>query len=134
MNLDILKIASDTENHGVINNCTHHSKLKNPICGDEMEIFLIIKNDTIEKFKYQCKSCIYCQASVSLLSKKIIKKRIELIKNFLNKAELFFETNKKLIEKDWKDFEIIMNKNNIARKECLLLPIKVLRMALENKK
>ncbi len=134
MNLDILKIASDTENYGVINNCTHYSKLKNPICGDEMEIFLTVNNNIIEEFKYQCKSCVYCQASVSLLSKKMIKKKIELIKNFLTKAELFFGTNKKLIEKDWKDFEIIMNKNNIARKECLLLPIKVLQMALENKK
>ena len=68
------------------------------------------------------------------LIKKNGKKKIELIKNFLTKAEFFFGTNKKLIEKDWKDFEIIMNKNNIARKECLLLPIKVLQMALENKK
>ena len=65
---------------------------------------------------------------------KLEEKGDELIKNFHTKAELFFGKNKKLIEKDWKDFEIIMNKNNIARKECLLLPVKVLQMALENKK
>ena len=66
---EIIKIASNTENHGVLDNHTHSSKLKNPICGDEMKIYLIVKNDTIINFKYECESCIYCQASVSLLSR-----------------------------------------------------------------
>ena len=43
MNLDILKIASDTNNNKNIKNYTHHSKLKNSMCGDEMQIDLIIK-------------------------------------------------------------------------------------------
>ena len=38
MNLDILKIASDTVNHKNLDDCTHKSKQKNPLCGDEMEI------------------------------------------------------------------------------------------------
>ena len=47
MDLKILEIASDTENHEVIKNYTHQSKNKNPLCGDVMEISLIIKNDII---------------------------------------------------------------------------------------
>ena len=43
MNLDILKIASDTNNNKSIKNYTHHSKLKNSMCGDEMQIDLVIK-------------------------------------------------------------------------------------------
>ena len=35
MDLEILKIASNTENHKIIKNHTHSSKNKNPICGDE---------------------------------------------------------------------------------------------------
>ena len=67
---EILKIASNTENHGILDNPTHFSKLKNSICGDEMKIYLIVENDKITNFKYECESCIYCQASVSLLSRK----------------------------------------------------------------
>ena len=36
MDLEILKIASNSNNHKILKNHTHHSKLKNPICGDEM--------------------------------------------------------------------------------------------------
>ena len=72
MDLEILKIASNTENHKVLKNYTHFSKLKNSMCGDEMQISLKIVNDSIVDFGYQCKSCVYCQASVSLLSKTSI--------------------------------------------------------------
>ena len=39
---EVLKIASNTKNHRVLSNRTHFSKLKNPICGDEMDISLKI--------------------------------------------------------------------------------------------
>ena len=51
---EIIKIASNTENHGVLNNHTHSSKLKNTICGDEMKIYLIVESNTIKGFKYEC--------------------------------------------------------------------------------
>ena len=47
MNLEILNIASDTNNNKNIKNHTHYSKLKNSLCGDEIQIKLIIKDDKI---------------------------------------------------------------------------------------
>ncbi|MDB4846452.1 iron-sulfur cluster assembly scaffold protein [Pelagibacteraceae bacterium] len=135
MDLKILEIASDTENHKVIKNHTHQSKNKNPLCGDEMEISLIIKNDIIQDIGYQCKSCVYCQASVSLLSKYVMQAPIEKISDFVSKAEFFFDENfdqlKNLNIKGLKDFKKIMNSDNISRKECLLLPFKTLSKALK---
>ena len=134
MDLEILEIASNTENHKVIKNHTHRSKNKNPLCGDEMEISLIVKDNIIEDMGYQCKSCIYCQASVSLLSRWVIQLPIEKISIFVSKAESFFDENsdqlKKINIKDLKEFKKIMNPENISRKECLLLPFKTLSKAL----
>ena len=130
---EIIKIASNTENHGVINNHTHFSKLKNAICGDEMKIYLIVKNDKITNFKYECESCIYCQASVSLLSRSIKNKSIENVKNFAEHAKNCFEKNTKSFDKEWKEFDKIMTKNNISRKECLLLPVNTTLDALNKK-
>ena len=134
MNLKILEIASNTKNHKVIKNHTHQSKNKNPLCGDEMQISLIVKDNIIEDMGYQCKSCIYCQASVSLLSRWVMQLPIEKILDFISKAEFFFDKNfdqsKKFNIKDLKDFKKIMNPENISRKECLLLPFKTLSKAL----
>ena len=130
---EIIKIASNTQNHGVLNNHTHFSKLKNAICGDEMKIYLIIKNNTITNFKYECESCIYCQASVSLLSRKAKNQSIEKVKKFAEEAKTCFENNTKSFDKEWKEFDKIMAKNNISRKECLLLPLNATLDALNKK-
>ena len=132
MDLRILEIASHTENNKVIQNFTHKSKHKNPLCGDEMEISLIVKNNVIKDMGYQCKSCIYCQASVSLLSRKVKEKKINDIENFISKGEKLFGNVKISLEKHWKDFKEILNEKNIARKECLLLPLKTISKALKS--
>ena len=131
MDLKILEIASHTKNNKVLENFTHKSKNKNPLCGDEMEISLIVKDGVVKDMGYQCKSCIYCQASVSLLSRKIKDKKIEEIKSFVESGENLFENIKATLEKHWKDFKEILNKKNIARKECLLLPLRTVLKALK---
>ena len=82
---EIIKVASNTENYGALDNHTHFSKLKNSICGDDMKIWLIVENNKITNFKYECESCIYCQASVSLLSRKTKNKSIKKVKNLRSK-------------------------------------------------
>ena len=131
MDLRILEIAAHTENNKVVENYTHKSKHKNPLCGDEMEISLIVKEDVVKDMGYQCKSCVYCQASVSLLSRKIKEKKVDDIKKFIKVGEQLFEDAKVSMEKHWKDFKEILDKKNIARKECLLLPLRTVLKALK---
>ena len=131
MDLRILEIAAHTENNKVVENYTHKSKHKNPLCGDEMEISLIVKEDVVKDMGYQCKSCVYCQASVSLLSRKIKEKKVDDIKKFIKVGEQLFEDAKVSMEKHWKDFKEILDKKNLSRKECLLLPLRPIAKALK---
>ena len=131
MDLRILEIAAQTENNKVVENYTHKSKHKNPLCGDEMEISLIVKENIVKDMGYQCKSCIYCQASVSLLSRKIKEKKVDDIKKFIKVGEQLFEDAKVSMEKHWKDFKEILDKKNLSRKECLLLPLRTIAQALK---
>tara|TARA_B100001741_G_scaffold308822_1_gene305571 strand:- start:119 stop:517 length:399 start_codon:yes stop_codon:yes gene_type:complete len=132
MDLEIIKIASNTDNHRVLKNHTHNAKLKNPICGDEMEVSIKIAKDNVIDFGYQCKSCVYCQASASLLSENIVNKKILSIKKLLKIVDSFFDKEDIIFPKDWSIFKKIFNKKNISRKECLLLPFKTLKKALKS--
>ena len=131
MDLRILEIASNTENNKILDKHTHKSKNKNPICGDEMEISLIVKNNKIIDMGYQCKSCVYCQASVSLLSQNIKDKSLDEVKDFIKICENIFENTKIILEKKWISFKEIFDKKNISRKGCLLLPLKTVLKALK---
>ena len=133
MDLSILEIASNTENNKILNKHTHKSKNKNPICGDEMEISLLVKDNKIIDMGYQCKSCVYCQASVSLLSQNIKNKSLEEINEFINICENIFENTKIILKKKWINFKELFDKKNISRKECLLLPIRTIDKAINDK-
>ena len=127
MDINILKLASDAKNNKYIGNCTHSTKFKSQICGDEIEIFLIIKDNMIKDFTYQSQSCIYCNASANIASKNFKRKSKSKIKNFLKLLEQFNDKENILFPNEWKDFKKIFNKKNFARKDCITLPIKALK-------
>jgi nitrogen fixation NifU-like protein len=127
MDLDILRIASEDNNNKYIQNHTHHSKLKNPLCGDEMQINLIIDEERIIDFGYQGKCCVYCQASASLLSKISINKKKSKINELCDDAKSFFDGNSDIIKKKWKLMQKLFKSKNKVRKECILLPFKTVQ-------
>ena len=132
MNLDILKIASNTKNHKKLDDCTHKSKYKNPLCGDEMEVGVKISKNKVLDFAYQCKSCIFCQASASVLSNFSINNKISNIDKAINFFETFFQNDETKIPKEFKKFKVLFHKSNLSRKECILLPFKALNKALKS--
>ena len=127
MDLKILKIASNTDNNKNIKNHTHYSKLKNPLCGDEIQIKLVIKDDKIIDFGYQGNSCVYCQASASLLSKISLNNKKNKLNKLCDDVKSYFDGNLKIIDIKWKSLETLFKKENFSRKECILLPFKTLK-------
>ena len=127
MDLEILKIASNNINNRYLKNHTHSLKLKSPMCGDEIQINLIINEDKVVDFGYEGKSCIYCQASASLLSKISINKSKVKINELCSDAKSYFQGDLKIIKKKWKSLDKLFRSKNKARKECILLPFKTLK-------
>ena len=132
MNLELINIAANTKNNKNIKKYTHSAKLKNSVCGDEIQIKLIMKNDKIINFGYQTTSCIYCQASASLLSKVSINNKKDEIDKLCDDSKLFFNDNKRVINRRWKLLSKLFKKENLSRKDCILLPFKTLKKIVTN--
>ena len=132
MNLEIINIAANTKNNKDIKNHTHFIKLKNSICGDEIQIKLIIKGEKITNIGYQTDSCIYCQASASLLSKISMNSKKDKIIKLCNEAKLFFDKDEENLNKNLKLFSKLFVKKNLSRKDCILLPFKAMEKIVSN--
>ena len=76
----ILDHYKNPRNFGKIENATVHHHEYNPLCGDEVEIFLAIKNNSIVDVKINGHGCAISQASASMLSEKIKGKRLDELK------------------------------------------------------
>ena len=75
---NILDHYKNPRNFGNIKNATVHHHEKNPLCGDEIDIYLIIDEKTkkIADVKFYGHGCAISQASASMLSEKIKGKPI----------------------------------------------------------
>ena len=129
---EIIKFASNTSNVGLTNKYTFKSTKKNSMCGDLIKVELILKNSKIYSMKYETESCILCEASASLLSKKIKNLPIKTIKEELNKLKNIPLKNLKFIfPKKFKEFKFLINKDNSNRINCIYLPIDAVLKALK---
>ena len=52
MELNILKIASDTSHNKTLNNFTHRAYKKNPMCGDFISLKINLKNESFNLYTY----------------------------------------------------------------------------------
>ena len=129
---EIIKIASNTSNVGLTNKYTFKTAKKNSVCGDLIKIELISTNSKINSMKYETESCVYCEASASLLAKKIKTMPINVIKKELNRIKENVKVNEDFnFHKKFKEFKFLINKKNFIRINCVLLPIEAVLKALK---
>ena len=131
INKEIIKLASDTSNVGLKNKYSHKISLKNSTCGDKITLELIIDKKKISSMKYETVSCIYCEASASLLSKKLKNIRLKDIKtDFTALKKISTKKNGKMPKK-FSDFKKLLNSDNFNRFKCVFLPIDAVLKALK---
>ncbi len=84
---NIMEHYKDPRNFGKLENENASYKDSNPLCGDKINVQLIIENDEIKEIKYECDGCAISRASSSIISEKIkgmeLKDILKLNKDFV---------------------------------------------------
>ena len=127
----IIKIASNTKNVGLTNKSTFKSSLKNSLCGDKIKLELNINKSILNSMKYETESCVYCEASASLLALKIKNLNTKTIVKELNLLKKAIKDEKRNLPTNFKDFKILINKKNLKRINCINLPLDAVLKALK---
>ena len=132
INNEIIKIASNTSYVGLKNNYTYKSSKKNLMCGDLIKIELVVNKSKINSMRYETESCIYCNASASLIAKHIRGLSINKVKKDLNKLRSFSMDLKSFqIPIKFKKFKSLFKKTNTNRLNCIFLPLDAVLKALK---
>ncbi len=126
MDLKIIKIAANSKNNRLLSAYDYILKQKNSVCGDEIEISIKLKNNKISKIGYSSKSCIYTDASASLLSIYSKNKSLEEINDLTIFLKKYIKNKDLKFPKKWIIFNKLINKKNLSRKDCLMLPFNTL--------
>ncbi|HJS65268.1 MAG: SUF system NifU family Fe-S cluster assembly protein [Nitrososphaeraceae archaeon] len=111
----ILDHYRNPRNKGKLENADVVIHDSNPLCGDQIDIYLKVKDGNIEDIKFDGRGCAISQASASMLTEMIINKPL---------------TNAKDISKDDILENIGLTNLGPARIKCALLSLKVLKMGM----
>ena len=131
INKDVIKLASNTSNVGLENKFSHKISLKNSTCGDKITLELIANKKKISSMKYETVSCVYCEASASLISRKIKNVKLKDVKDDLMTLKKISIKKNVKIPKRLSDFEKLLNRDNFNRFKCIFLPIDAVLKALK---
>jgi nitrogen fixation NifU-like protein len=132
INPEIIKIASDTSNYGIKDNSNLVATSKNKICGDKITVEIEISDYRIERMSYETESCIFCQASASLLSKIIKKSNIENLRVDINEIIMSRKNKKIFLKKKYKPFRKLFQQKYNERFDCIFLPFNTLLKVVNN--
>ena len=131
INPKIIKIASNSQYEGLKNIYTHKSSAKNKLCGDKISLELIANKTKINSIRYKAESCILCEASASLLANKMRHYSIKNIKKDINRLKKTIVNKDYKIPLKFKEFKYLVDKNNLNRVNCVVLPLEALLKAFK---
>ena len=85
----ILEHGKSPRNFGICNEYTHEAKGHNPLCGDQVEVYLKLnKENKVENLTFKGSGCAISIASTSIMTElvkgKSIEKAKKLVVDFLN--------------------------------------------------
>ncbi|MDP3991899.1 MAG: iron-sulfur cluster assembly scaffold protein [Nanoarchaeota archaeon] len=110
----ILELYKSPSNFGILKKPTHEKTSYNSVCGDEVTVQLLVKDDIIKDIKFSGSGCVISMVASSLLTDKIKGMKVSDVKNM--KAE--------------EVLNLLDMKLNLARVKCALLSFEAVKGAL----
>lgn len=119
----ILEHSTHPPHRGKMANPTHYDEGINASCGDEVEIFLQVRDGVIQDIKYEGVGCTICMASASMLTQLLRGKQVGSAQEFYQAFKAWITArDPKAPTVDLEDLEALGGVRNYPlRLKCALL-------------
>ncbi len=131
----ILDHYHNPRNHGKIAEATCSTEGVNPLCGDELTLYLKVKDGTIEDIKMEAHGCSINTASGSMMSEAIMGLPVSEARKIIDtfKAMMLNKESQIELPEEMEDLEALQGvKQYPVRIKCALLPWNTLIEGLES--
>ena len=137
----ILEHGKSPRNFGKCKKYTHHAKGHNPLCGDQIQVYLKLNNEKkVEDLTFEGSGCAISIASTSIMTELVKGKSIEIAKKIINEFLNMIKNTKEIKSDDLDDDQKtkIMSLSGVKqypmRVKCATLAWLTLTSAMEGKK
>ena len=137
----ILEHGKSPRNFGKCEKYTHKAKGHNPLCGDQVQVYLKLnKEKKVENLSFEGSGCAISIASTSIMTESVKGKDLNVAKKIINEFLNMIKNTQQMISKDLdEDQKIkIMSLSGVKqypmRVKCATLAWHTLTSAIEEKK
>ena len=81
----ILDHAKNPHNFGILDQYTCTAEGNNPMCGDQLTVYIDVQDDIVSNVSYRARGCAISIASASIMSETIKGKTLEEVEILFNK-------------------------------------------------
>lgn len=113
---ELLEHFKDPQNFGELDNYSVKSKITNPFCGDEIEMYLIVQKDKIKEVSFTGQGCVLSISAASLLTEEIKNITLEELKKYQEHNIL----------------EMLNVEISETRKKCAMLPLSTIKDCIKH--
>ncbi len=130
----ILDHSRSPQNFRELKDANRVAEGHNPLCGDQVKVFLSLENDTIRDISFQGSGCAISKASASMMTASLKGKtraQVQKVFDLFHQMVTTGESNEKEVGK----LAVFAGVHNFpARVKCAILPWHAVIAALEGKK
>lgn len=113
----VLDHYRNPRNSGKLAHPTHQAEELNPLCGDEIKVYLIVKSGKIEDISYEARGCALSIAAASMMSERIMNQESGIME--------IQKIGKEEIE------GLIGVRIGVARESCVMLVLTAINKAMQ---
>ncbi len=74
---ELLALAKNSPHEGSLQAPTHSARCTNPLCGDRVDLELVVSEGRIDRLRFQARGCAIAQASCAAMGTKVSGLTIE---------------------------------------------------------
>ena len=133
----IMDHIKNARNYRALADATHHANGTNPLCGDDLAVFLRLDGDRIADVSFQCTCCGISMASASVMTASVRGQRAIEVRELLASlvAALAAKADPASREADPAQYALLETVRKFpARTRCAILPWVTLKAALDNRR
>jgi nitrogen fixation protein NifU and related proteins len=124
---------SKPRNHHVLDCANHRAKGHNPLCGDQVTVYLKVADDVIEDLSFEGAGCAISTASASLMTEALKGKKIAEVEHLFDDFHKMVTTDEDEAHPELGKLEALAGVREFpARVKCATLAWHTLQAALKD--
>ena len=128
----ILDHNKNPRNKGVLDGATSHANGHNPLCGDQVEVFLIVEDGIVKRVNFDGHGCAISTASASLMTEAVTGKTLVEVDALFKQFQAMLTANGSATF-EYEQLEALTGvKEFPMRVKCATLAWHTLHAAIEN--